>query len=108
MRTSKIPVLFDKPRFALRVADSHQMYALVDNELEVSYAGQDFSRYVDVPTELFTLMKFLRVAPDQHVTLFLEEDGPFLLFGMIVSDEVVHDLWHYAVNSVPPAMLSCE
>lgn len=98
---------FTRPLFRLRTdpLKTPRSCINVSNMLEVSRRGKDTEVCVDVPAALFTVMRTLGVSPDSNVTMYLEEDGPRLLFGILVDDEEVYDLWHYTRDQVHSSLL---
>lgn len=104
MRTSVVPRL-DSPLFTL-VPDTHRRdYANVSNLLDVLYRGRETTVPVVVNTTLFQIMASMHVEVGSAVTMFLEEDARRLLFGIVVDDREVFDLWHYMMDDVPPRLL---
>lgn len=77
----------------------------VSNILEVSRKGRDSEAFVVVPSGLFTVMRQLRVSPESTVSMYLEDDGPRLLFGIMVDGQEVFDLWHYTRDQIHDALL---
>lgn len=98
---------FTRPLFRLRPdpLKTPRRCINVSNTLEVSFRGRDAEVGVDVPAALFTVMRTLGVSPDSNVSMYLEEDGPRLLFGIMVDEEEVHDLWHYTRDQVHDSIL---
>lgn len=107
MRTQLVP-RFNKPLFSLVPMDRSQHWANVSNAVEVSHNGRDSVAYIEVSATLFPILADLKVPLDSEVVLFLEDDGPRMLFGIIVDGEQLHDLWHYTMDKVPASLLHCR
>lgn len=104
MRPSTV---FDKPQADL-VPDrqGHRWYGNVDNLLQITRGGREHSVYVAVPTMLFPLMKeALRIAPDEAVTLSVDQLGEYYVFSLLAGDRLF-DLWCYSEKGLPPWLLS--
>lgn len=102
---SLVTPYFTQPLFRLRTEAVARQYVNVSNRLDVSYRGRDTEVFVEVPAALFTVMRTLKVPVDSSVTLFLEEDGQKMLFGLVVDEEQLYDLWHYTKDSLPKGTL---
>lgn len=100
----KAVTLFKAPLFTLRQAPATQQWANVSNTLDVLHRGREGVRLIQVGTALFPVLQFLKVDPESVVTLFLEDDGNRFLFGVVVDDEELFDLWHYTPDQVPMAI----
>lgn len=102
---SLITPRFSSPLFKLKTMAQPLQFANVSNALEVSKGSREFLRYVEVPATLFSVMRSLAVPQSVDVTLFLEQDGPRYLFGMVTSDDQLYDLWHYTHDALPAGLL---
>lgn len=91
----------DKPLFKLK-PDNPRQYANVSNALEVTERGSSRVRHVQVSTSLFHLMRTLKVPVSSQVTLYLDIEKDRAVFGMMVDDLDIHDLWDYATKLLPP------
>lgn len=60
---------------------------------------------MEVNTTLFHVMHTLKVSPDSDVSLFLEQDGRKMVFGIEVDRDTVFDLWHYMMADLPNGIL---
>ncbi len=96
---------FDSPQFPLMVAEQEVQVANVSNRLEIGHRGKDLIKYLNVHTVLFQIMWALGVPVDSSVTLYLDDDGRKMVFGMLVDDNRLIDLWHYTFDQVPPVFL---
>lgn len=104
MRTAITP-RFDKALFPLVPMDHQQHWANVDNTIDVQYRDREQVAFIEVSATLFPILADIGVPVDSNVTLFLESDGPKMLFGIIVDDTVLYDLWHYTMDRVPRELL---
>jgi hypothetical protein len=91
----------DKPLFKLK-PDTPRQYANVTNALEVTERGKAWVRHVQVSTSLFHLMRHLKVPVSSAVTLYLDIEGPVAVFGFMVDDQDMYDLWAYSSKLLPP------
>ncbi len=104
---SLITPRYTRPLFRLQAdpLKSRQSCINVSSILEVSRRGRDSEAHVVVSATLFTVMRQLRVSLESTVSMYLEDDGPRLLFGIMVDGHEVHDLWHYTRDQIPDALL---
>ena len=86
--------------------DEARQVANVSNRLEVSHRRKELVKYVNVSTTLFQIMLALYVPIESEVTLFLDTDGPRMLFGILIDEDQLIDLWHYTMDQVPHVLLS--
>lgn len=103
-RTSITPI-FDTHQFLLRSDPSPRQFANLSNRIDVTLNRVAFYRYVEINSFLFTLMRALKVSRDSEAEMFLEVDGPKMLFGLVVDDREVYDLWHYTRDQIPHQVL---
>lgn len=100
---------FDRPVFKLIPMDHPMQWANVSNKMSVTHRGNDYSVYTEVPTSLFPILAYLEISVDSTVSVFLEDDGPKMLFGIIVDEDSeepdLFDLWHYTMDLVPKEFL---
>lgn len=106
MSRSQVTPIYPSPLFKLVPMDAPQMFANVSNSLEITHNGREYQKYVEVGTALFQALRVLKVEPESEVTMFLEDDGPRMLFGIVVDGEELHDLWHYTRDRVPQSLLT--
>lgn len=93
--------LFDRPQFPLIPARDPMKYANVSNLLEVSRNGR-IKRYpIEVHTSLFSLMRYFGVPVNSEVTLYLDRVDGRWIFGMLVNEDALYDLWHLPDNKLP-------
>lgn len=88
--------VFDRPQFKLTPDTIRRMYATIDNGLMIYTGGRDLLRPVLVPAEMFTIMDFLRVPVVSEVRMYLDDtdrEGR-MIFGVVVDDDELFDLWH--------------
>jgi len=97
--------VFQAPSFALKPDTSPRMHASVSNRMQVAYRGREMEKLVQVSSALFPILRVLGVKPENQVTLYLDEDGRKMVFGLIIDDERIIDLWHYTMDRVPPTFL---
>lgn len=100
-KRSLVTPYFTQPLFRLRTETLEKQYINVSNKLEVSYQGEDTEVFIEVPAALFTVMRTLKVPVDSAATMYLDEDGPRMLFGIVVDGEQLFDLWHYTMDTLP-------
>lgn len=89
------PPLFDKPQFRLIRDTTRRQYATVDNELMIYSGGRDRTALVQIPAELFSIMRYLNVPREMGVQLYLD-DTPIkgrMVFGLWLDDQHARDLW---------------
>lgn len=94
--------ILDAPLFKLKPDKAPRQYANVSNRLEIARAGEVYHVLTQVGSGLFTLLRFLKVAPSSSVTMFLDFDQGRAVFGVMVDDLDIFDLWDYAPNLLPP------
>jgi hypothetical protein len=105
MKTATLtPTRFDSPQFPLVLASGPADIANVSNALEIGYRGREMVKYLNVHTGLFQIMLALNVPLDSSVTLYLDEDGRKMVFGILIDDNRLIDLWHYTTDQLPPAL----
>lgn len=105
LKTSITPI-FDNHQFLLRVAKKPRQFANLSNRLDVDLARTSFTRYIEINSFLFTILRRFKVSRDSEIELFLEADGNKLLFGMVIDNREVLDLWHYTRDQLPWGLLS--
>jgi len=98
--------LLDKPRFQLKPDASARQYANCSNLLEVVINNRARTVAVQVPAVLFHLMQFLKVPVGADVSLYLDQEGAIMVFGLCVNGTEIHDLWTYTKASLPPFLAS--
>jgi hypothetical protein len=91
----------DKPLYKLK-PDEPRNYANVSNALEVTERGGVRIRHVQVNTSLFHLMRALKVPVSSQVLLYLDIEKDRAVFGMMVDDTDMYDLWSYSTKLLPP------
>lgn len=94
--------ILDAPLFKLKPDKAPRQYANVSNRLEIAKAGEVYHVLAQVGTGLFTLLRFLKVAPTSRVTMYLDHDKGQAIFGVMVDDLDVFDLWTYPAGTLPP------
>lgn len=94
--------VFPNPAFALKPDTQTRRYANVSNSLNIFYGGREYTRLIQVGTALFPIMRLLRITPEDQVSLYLDEDARKMVFGLIINEERIIDLWHYTMDRVPP------
>lgn len=94
--------LLDKPLFKLLPDASPRQYANVSNLLEVVRGGRVTTAHIQVGASLFHLMHYLGVPVDAEVSLFLDQEGDRMIFGISVNEDQIHDLWSYSIKLLPP------
>ena len=102
--------VFNSPPFRL-LPDSAgpRWYANVDNRLEISTDHGSYHVAVAVPAELFTLMlQVFKIAPEQDVSLAIDQEGERYIFSLMFAGEELRDLWSYSRGSLPAWILSEE
>ena len=100
--------MFDRPQFKLIPQAMEVQYANVSNCLDVTTRRGDHTVFVEVDTSLFTIMAALGVKLDSEVTMYLEYHDQRWLFGLVIDDEQLIDLWYYLPDSVPRSILLGE
>lgn len=104
-----MPVLFDKPTFTLRLSGETINYANVENTLTIDHRGRSYQKTVEVPALLFTVMRRLSVPVDQPITMYLEEYGRKMVFGIaLTGTDQFLDLWFYTFDQLPKGMLTVD
>lgn len=107
--------LFPRPLFRLIPDQAARPYANVSNELGIYYRGRDSVALVQVPAELFSVMRYLRIPRGSAVSLYLDqinedERAPRFAFGLVYTDkadrERIIDLWEYGGGEVLPGFLT--
>lgn len=99
--------LLDKPLFQIKPDVSARQYVNCSNLLEVVTNSRAHTVAVQVPACLFQLMLFLKVPVGADVSLYLDQEGSQMVFGLCVNGTEIHDLWTYTRASLPP-FLACN
>lgn len=94
--------LLDKPLFNLKPDAGPRLYANICNTLEVVRAGKVSYRHIQIGASLFHLMHHLKVPVDSEVTVYLDIEKGRAVFGIMINEQSIHDLWSYADNLLPP------
>jgi len=97
--------VFPTPLFALKPDAMARQYVNVSNRLSIAYRGREFEKYVQVPATLFPIMRALGVSRSSEVTLYLDEEGKRMVFGIAIDDAQIIDLWLYTHDRIPPSFL---